>query len=703
MLQLGDFKIDIANSKVYRGEILVEVEPKTFQLLVYLLNNPDQIVTRDDLIEHLWFGRIVSDNTVNKHIANLRKLLGDDPKNVKYVETVSKQGYRLICPVNTISEKAASSLSKRPKRFSPLVTASFVGLVVLLLAIFIFLNENNSSRPLTSLEVTREEGVDFSPRAIPSSGKILFLNQKLSQSKSSLWIKDVQTNHVKNVNIGQYDISHLIAATKRSDGVYVYFSADFDTHCNIYKAKLNQFKTLDNITAIFSCQTSQIQDIVLNDDAEIIYYTARKSGQSSFQVYKYDIQKDSHELIKQPAAEARGNLSIDLSPDNNRLLIMSSNSLNQTTFYVLDINHEKLSRHKTFDYLVTEAIWDHDSEHVFYSTAPPSHQIVRSQVAATSEDEKGATIVNVSHYLSNDMSLFQDDQLLFGTRQVNFNIERLLAFDDSQTLFNNSIVYDTIPALLHQQAYYFFVSSRSGKNQVYLGDLSNGEATNVLNIQQHKVFTNLQVSPNDEYLLIADQSSVWKIPVNKLLNLSSPIIELKPHQVFSSQEQIHNINWLSNEDFVVSTKDPENPHTFFNGNNQLDTVAFKRWLYFFTDHYDLSTIYMIEKSTGRVYASSLNAILDVRKNSVRQAELTPLDLNKLMPYAYFDPQIRGDNLFFVTNESRQFYLQQFSITNSELESRHKLHGYYEYDVTQSGLVVSQLKTIEGDIHRVYVN
>lgn len=700
MYQLGNFRIDITNSKIYRDGRLMDVEPKTFQLLVYFINTPNQIVTRDDLIKYLWSGRIISDNTINKHIANLRKLLGDDPKNVKYVETVSKQGYRLICPVTTISKITPSFLNKLSKPFFPLIVTSFVSLFVILLAIAIFFNKNNNSTPFKSVEISRMEGVEFSPREIPSSNKVLFLNQKLSQSANTLWIKDLQTNHVKNIDIGQYEISHLISATKRFDAVHIYFSADFDNQCNIYKAKLEQFTTLSNITVLFSCQLIKVQDIVLNAESEVMYYTARKSDESSYQVYKYDIQRNNHELIKQPTAEAAGNRNIDLSPDGTKLLIMNSSSLNQTTFYVLDLNRQTLLRHKSFDFLVTEAIWDHDSEHVFYSTAPPSHQIVRSHITANNEDNNEFTIVNVTHYLSNDMSLFENDQLLFGTRQVNFSIDKLLPFDASQTFFINSIVYDTIPALFHHQPKYFFVSNRSGKNQVYLGNLTTGEATNVLNIQQHKVFTSLQVSPNDKYLLIADQSTVWKVPVNELFKLISPIVDLKTYEVFTSKVQIHNINWLSDEHFVVSTENTEKPHTFFNGNNQLDTLAFKRWDYFFVDHDNLSNVYMIEKSTGKVYLSSLTAILEVKQKPNQHLKITHLGLNNLLPYTYFDPQIRGDNLFFVTNENRQFYLYRFSISKPELISRQKLRGYYEYDVNKSGLVVSQLKTIQGDIHSV---
>ena len=59
----------------------IQLEPMMVELLRYFCQHPDQIVSKETLIEHVWLGRIVSDNAVSKLITKLRKVLNDDPKN----------------------------------------------------------------------------------------------------------------------------------------------------------------------------------------------------------------------------------------------------------------------------------------------------------------------------------------------------------------------------------------------------------------------------------------------------------------------------------------------------------------------------------------------------------------------------------------------------------------------------------------------
>ena len=69
-------------------------------------------------MEHLWPGSIVTENSINKQIANLRKLFNDDSKNPKYIQTVPKLGYRFICSISDISQESHLISSAAPARVS---------------------------------------------------------------------------------------------------------------------------------------------------------------------------------------------------------------------------------------------------------------------------------------------------------------------------------------------------------------------------------------------------------------------------------------------------------------------------------------------------------------------------------------------------------------------------------------------------------
>ena len=80
------------------GEVL-PVEPKAFRVLLILLRNPQKLVTKEELLNAVWGDVAVGDNSLARSIALLRRLLGDDTRNPRYISTVQTVGYRLVCPV----------------------------------------------------------------------------------------------------------------------------------------------------------------------------------------------------------------------------------------------------------------------------------------------------------------------------------------------------------------------------------------------------------------------------------------------------------------------------------------------------------------------------------------------------------------------------------------------------------------------------
>src|SRR5678809_591144 len=85
-------------SLVKAGEVL-PVEPKAFRVLLILLRNPQKLITKEELLNAVWGDAAVTENSLTRSIALLRRLLGDDTHNPRYIETVATVGYRWLCPV----------------------------------------------------------------------------------------------------------------------------------------------------------------------------------------------------------------------------------------------------------------------------------------------------------------------------------------------------------------------------------------------------------------------------------------------------------------------------------------------------------------------------------------------------------------------------------------------------------------------------
>jgi DNA-binding winged helix-turn-helix (wHTH) protein len=80
------------------------VEPKAFRVLLFLLRNPGKLVTKDEIFAAVWNDSFVSDNSLTRSIATLRRLLGDDAREPRYIATVQSVGYRFLCEVAATEE-----------------------------------------------------------------------------------------------------------------------------------------------------------------------------------------------------------------------------------------------------------------------------------------------------------------------------------------------------------------------------------------------------------------------------------------------------------------------------------------------------------------------------------------------------------------------------------------------------------------------
>lgn len=102
-LMFGDCVLDPERRELYRGPELVATGPQVFDLLLYLVENRGHVVSRDDLLDAVWDGRIVSESTLASHINAVRKAIGDSGQEQRLVRTVARKGFRFVGDVATAS------------------------------------------------------------------------------------------------------------------------------------------------------------------------------------------------------------------------------------------------------------------------------------------------------------------------------------------------------------------------------------------------------------------------------------------------------------------------------------------------------------------------------------------------------------------------------------------------------------------------
>ena len=94
--------LDVGLRELTRGGESVAVEPQVFDLLIYLVENRERVVSKDDLIENIWDGRIVSESTLTSRINAARKAVGDSGRDQAVIRTIARKGFRFVGEVQVL-------------------------------------------------------------------------------------------------------------------------------------------------------------------------------------------------------------------------------------------------------------------------------------------------------------------------------------------------------------------------------------------------------------------------------------------------------------------------------------------------------------------------------------------------------------------------------------------------------------------------
>src|SRR4030095_8616990 len=102
--EFGRFRLKSDERVLLRGDELVPLTPKAFDILLTLLENDGRIVHKDDLMRKVWPNTFVEEGNLTQNVSLLRKALGESANGPQFIETVPRRGYRFVAAVNKIND-----------------------------------------------------------------------------------------------------------------------------------------------------------------------------------------------------------------------------------------------------------------------------------------------------------------------------------------------------------------------------------------------------------------------------------------------------------------------------------------------------------------------------------------------------------------------------------------------------------------------
>src|SRR5437763_7522227 len=106
--RFGAFELDTRSGDLRKLGIRIKLQEQPREILLLLLDNAGEVVTREQIQKHLWPDTtfVDFDNAINSAVRKLRDALGDTAEDTRFIETVARRGYRFIAPVSTKTESA---------------------------------------------------------------------------------------------------------------------------------------------------------------------------------------------------------------------------------------------------------------------------------------------------------------------------------------------------------------------------------------------------------------------------------------------------------------------------------------------------------------------------------------------------------------------------------------------------------------------
>jgi len=232
--RFDDAVVDPSNLRLTVKGVVRPLEPKSFRLLRFLIDNRDRLVSKDEIFQAVWPDVTVTDNALTRAIAQIRKALDDDPKEPRYIETVPTVGYRFLATVPGAAPSSGfemSPVAERPAKARWWLYLALVALAGTILggaAIWRFVPRPSGSNSLSSVQLTSGEGLDICAAFSPAGNLLAYASDRGGPFEIYVRSLDSSARQLQLTSNGNQnlfpafspDAQHVAFSSFREPGIY---------------------------------------------------------------------------------------------------------------------------------------------------------------------------------------------------------------------------------------------------------------------------------------------------------------------------------------------------------------------------------------------------------------------------------------------------------------------------------------------------
>ncbi len=375
---LGAWAVQPHRHRLVRGKEVVHVVPKVMQVMLYLAQRPGEVVRREALLDAIWGEVVVSDEALTRAVSTLRQAVGDDFRAPTYVETVPKQGYRLVAPVRPLPPappvRAALAPPRAPEPSRRRRGAWMAAALVVAVLVVGFAREQLrdpspqppglAQRPLTTLP-----GTEFDPALSPDGAHVAFA-----------WIPDSLQRGAPELYVKSLDGESLVQLTHHPapeygpawspDGMQIAFIRYTEGACEI--AAVPSKGGAERLLG--ACGSNRMADLAWSPDGTLLAFSDRVGPEAPFGIVLLNLENGERRPLTQPlvrqadAGYRDGDVDPAFSPDGSHVAFIRSRSDTAVDLYLAPVAGGSPRRLAALDQAAEGLAWSAEGRYLFFAS-----------------------------------------------------------------------------------------------------------------------------------------------------------------------------------------------------------------------------------------------------------------------------------------------------------------------------------------------
>jgi transcriptional activator of cad operon len=526
----GCFVVDSEQIILTKNGLTLECEPRVFELLVFFCRNPQEALSRELLVSHVWKGRVVSDAAVNRAVGELRKLLEDNPSSPHWIKTVSKIGYRLTVTPTVLEisnsnadlektqeeldnnctspskENVALTQEQSPKLKAPRNPMWIMVVLSIFFIAIVFYFKANEIKSLNALKVVDRQPVTTSMGSA--------FNSFYSSNVDTLYYlyRSEKTPYAQVYSQKGRSSPHVL-----SNDDYYYTDVISDDDNNIYATRLNnleqreceivKFNTFNKqFYKILNCGNRVVTPLEFDDKRGRLIYRFRPSISEPYALYSYQLDTGRKEQLTHPiqAGNNTGDYIFSIAKEHHILAVVEYDGNGSDRIKVIDLNDNKVLLNKPFINNVYGLTWLENNQ--LLASNSDGLYIYNTQTFKLENVEKSDQFSRLSHDQKTGRIFTERGQMTVNIFKYPMNGQYPQAITESSGVSQR-------PTFGNHSNLLAFISDRSGQFKIYIQEDDNAAIVAEFD-EPIEYVAAMSWSPHDDKLVVSMNYGIYLYALN---------------------------------------------------------------------------------------------------------------------------------------------------------------------------------------------